>query len=243
MAREHNHGYLIFMLALSLVAMVGLVVELTTDLTESTRQILEFTDTVICVFFFADFCLLLWRAENRWKYLATWGWLDLLSSLPMLDAARWGRAARIFRIVRVLRAIRSARVLTNFFLERRGQSALMGSVFIALLVVMFSAVLVLKFEKGAEGANIKTAEDALWWCVVTMATVGYGDKFPVTTEGRLVACVIMTVGIGLFSVFSGYLASVFLGAQQIKEEEDDVKILRREVAEIKDLLKSQDKKS
>jgi hypothetical protein len=64
----------------------------------------------------------------------------------------------------------------------------------------------------------------------------------VTTEGRLVACVMMTVGIGLFSVFSGYLASVFLGAKQIKEEEDDVKILRREVAELKELLKSQDKK-
>lgn len=229
------------MLAMSLLAVAGLVIELTADLTDETRQILQFADTLICVFFFADFCMLLWRAENRWKYFLTWGWLDLISCIPMLDAARWGRAGRIFRIIRVLRAIRSARVLTSFIRERRGQSAVMGTIFIALLIVIFSAVFVLKFEQGAEGANIKTAEDALWWCVVTMATVGYGDKFPVTTEGRLIACVMMTVGIGLFSVFSAYLASLFLGAKQIKEEEDDVKILRREVAELKELLKTKDK--
>jgi len=63
-------------------------------------------------------------------------------------------------------------------------------------------------------SNIKTAEDALWWAYVTITTVGYGDRFPVTTEGRLIASLLMTAGVGLFGTFAGYISSLFIQTNQ-----------------------------
>lgn len=58
--------------------------------------------------------------------------------------------------------------------------------------------------------SVKTAEDALWWSYTTITTVGYGDKYPVTTEGRLIAMALMTVGVGLFGAFTAYLTTWFV---------------------------------
>jgi voltage-gated potassium channel len=65
-------------------------------------------------------------------------------------------------------------------------------------------------ERSDADANIKTASDALWWAYVTVTTVGYGDKYPVTNSGRLVGVLLMTIGVGLFGVLTGYLANAFL---------------------------------
>ena len=82
-------------------------------------------------------------------------------------------------------------------------------------MVIFSAIAILQVETDPN-SNIKTAEDAIWWAYVTITTVGYGDKFPVTTEGRIIAAALMTVGVGLFGTFTGFIASFFLGDK--KEE-------------------------
>ena len=76
-------------------------------------------------------------------------------------------------------------------------------------MVIFSSIAILQVETDPN-SNIKTAEDAIWWAYVTITTVGYGDKFPVTTEGRIIAAVLMTVGVGLFGTFTAFLASWFV---------------------------------
>ena len=63
---------------------------------QATRNILEYADFLVCVVFFGDFLFTLIRSENRWRYLRTWGWIDLLSSIPAVDVLRWGRAARMW---------------------------------------------------------------------------------------------------------------------------------------------------
>jgi len=167
--------------------------------------------------------------------LLTWGWLDLASSIPMLDVLRWGRAARIMRIFRVLRGVRAARILSLFILERRAESVFLATTLLSIILVVMSAVAVLHFEAGDEG-NIKTPEDAVWWAVATMATVGYGDKYPVTSEGRVVAAILMAAGIGLFGTFSGFVAAWFLAPGQAKRE-TELAVLQRDINEIKQLLK------
>jgi voltage-gated potassium channel len=86
--------------------------------------------------FFMDFLVSLWRADRKWRYLYTWGWIDLLSSIPTLDAARWGRAARITRILRVVRAVRASAMISRAVLEHRSQSAFFAA---ALLAVVSSS--------------------------------------------------------------------------------------------------------
>jgi voltage-gated potassium channel len=84
-------------------------------------------------------------------------------------------------------------------------------VLIAAVVTLFlGAWLVLLFEEKAKGTNIHDYPDALWWAIVTVTTVGYGDRYPVTEGGRVVAAILMLVGIGLIGVLTATVASVFI---------------------------------
>ena len=80
----------------------------------------------------------------------------------------------------------------------------------ALATLILGAWLVLLFERNAKGSNIHNYADALWWAIVTVTTVGYGDRFPVTAGGRIVAVILMLVGIGLIGVLTATVASVFI---------------------------------
>jgi voltage-gated potassium channel len=234
---DRHAPYLVFMLFLSVYAVAALAVSTFVVLSPPTRTILEYADTAVCVLFFVDFVITFARAPNRSRYLVTWGWLDLLSSIPTVDALRWGRAARIVRIVRVLRGIRATKILTEFILYRRAQSAFLAALLVSILLVVFAASAILQFETSAD-ANIRTAEDAAWWAVVTLTTVGYGDKFPVSTEGRLVATLLMTAGVGLFGTFSGFIAAWFLESPtRTSPERDAIEDLRREVANLREEIR------
>jgi voltage-gated potassium channel len=76
-------------------------------------------------------------------------------------------------------------------------------------MVTFSSIAILQFEKDVN-SNIKTAEDAIWWSYVTITTVGYGDKFPITTEGRIIGAMLMTAGVGIFGTFTALVSSWFI---------------------------------
>lgn len=226
--------YQLFILAVSLFAIAILGVDTALTLSPETHRILGYADTAVCVLFFADFLHQLARAPNRWRYFTHWGWIDLLSSIPMVDALRVGRAVRILRILRILRAAKSTKILAEFLLRRRAQGAFLAASLITLLLIVFSSIAILIFEERP-GGNITSAEDALWWTVVTLTTVGYGDHYPVTSGGRIVALLLMTAGIGLFGTFSGFIASWFLkpGEQQ---QDDHMAEVRAELAAIRQLV-------
>src|SRR5687768_10733814 len=95
--------YQFFMLALCVWALLTLAASTFLNLDDDVLQVLRYADTAVCVLFLFDFCYTLYRAENRWKYLLTWGWIDLLSSVPTVGSLRLGRLGRLMRIVRVLR--------------------------------------------------------------------------------------------------------------------------------------------
>ncbi|WP_306171340.1 potassium channel family protein [Porphyromonas gingivalis] len=86
------------------------------------------------------------------------------------------------------------------------------------LIDHFLFIAILQVE-NAPTSNITTAEDAIWWSYVTITTVGYGDKYPVTTEGRIIAMFLMTAGVGLFGTFTAYIASLFVSDNKKEETE------------------------
>jgi voltage-gated potassium channel len=174
-----------------------------------SRRIIDTADLVVCVFFFADFTANLVRAPNRVRYLYTWGWLDLVASIPAVDALRLGRIGRIVRVLRVVRVIKASRLLALALTSRRRESAVWAAVFISIVVVFSASIAVLEFERGPD-SNITNAEDAVWWSITTITTMGYGDRYPVTTGGRLVAVALMVVGVGLFGALSGAAAAWFM---------------------------------
>ena len=138
-----------------------------------------------------------------------WGWIDLVASIPMVDAFRIGRLFRFIRILRIIKAFKSLKEFMDSFFLNRAQGTLNSAMIVATLMILFASITILQVENDPE-SNILTAGDALWWAFVTITTVGYGDFYPVTLEGRLIAMVLMTTGVGLFGTFTAYVASWFV---------------------------------
>ena len=214
---DHHVDWLhLLVILLSVYVLVVLVVDTLVKLPTETARLLTFIDDIICVFFLFEFCLRFYQAENKLKFMQ-WGWIDLISSIPALPFLRAGRALRLVRLLRIMRAFRSTKHLIRYVFESRVKGTFTAVSIIAVLMILFSSVAILQVEDQPT-SNIKSAEDALWWSYITITTVGYGDKYPVTTEGRLIAAVLMTVGVGLFGTFTGFLASWFVAERKKSEE-------------------------
>ncbi|MEI9909013.1 MAG: ion transporter [Bacteroidota bacterium] len=195
-------------IVLSIYVLGSLLVSTIFRLPPEVMKLLDYIDVIICIVFLIDFIYRFIQAPSKLQFMK-WGWIDLVSSIPSLEYVRAGRALRLIRLLRVLRAFRSTRILLNHVFRRKAQGAITTALIIAILMLLFSSIAILQVET-AQNSNIMTAEDALWWAFVTITTVGYGDKFPVTTEGRIIAMFLMTTGVGLFGIFTGYVASLFV---------------------------------
>jgi voltage-gated potassium channel len=227
--------YQMFMFGLGVYVLLALAAQTFLKLNESTNAILDHLDDGICLIFFFDFFVSLFTARSKLAYLK-WGWIDLISSIPMIDMFRAGRVARIIRILRAFRGVRSARFVADYLIHNRANGAFFGVALLSILLVLFSSIAILQFENTAE-ANIRTPQDALWWAFTTVTTVGYGDKFPVTTEGRMIAAVLMTAGVGIFGSFTGLVASwILTPSKKDGQQDQELSKLRDEVAAIQQQL-------
>lgn len=213
----------IAMLFLCIYVLGALFVETVFTLQPRTTILLAWVDDAICVLFIGDFFYNLVTAKNKWQYLK-WGWIDLLSSVPTFQFLRWGRFIRVVRIVRLCRAVRSTKVILQILFNNRAQGTFAAAILISFVLVIFSSIAILNCETSPD-ANIKTAADALWWSFATITTVGYGDKYPVTTTGRIIAAVMMTAGVGFFGTLTAYIATVFLMQGQKEEKSREMEIL------------------
>ncbi|WP_345952878.1 ion transporter [Mucilaginibacter sp. PAMB04168] len=193
---------------LSVYVLLAILTDTIFKLPEETSILLTYIDNVICVFFFAEFCIRFYRAENKVVFMK-WGWIDLISSIPAVSYLRAGRVLRLIRLLRLIRAFRSTQMFVKHVFRNKAKGAFTSVAILAVLLIIFSSIAILQVEKDP-ASIIKSAEDAIWWSYVTITTVGYGDKFPVTTEGRIIAAVLMTAGVGLFGTFTVYIASWFV---------------------------------
>ncbi|MBC7171667.1 MAG: two pore domain potassium channel family protein, partial [Polyangiaceae bacterium] len=152
-------------------------------------------------------------------------------------------ALRVFRVLRLIRAARTLRALLGIMFESRMRGSVISVATLTFLLLSISSIAMLLAERGM-GGQIDTAEDALWWSIATVTTVGYGDVYPITAVGRSVASVLMIAGVGLFGTLSGTVAGVFLGAPKVEDDErveppdparlrEEILALRLEVAALR----------
>jgi voltage-gated potassium channel len=180
---------------------------------EQSLQLLSWT---VWGAFAIDFVIRIVLADPRWPYIRA-HWYDVaLIVLPML------RPLRLLRLLALARIInRSA----THSLVGRVSTYVFGT---ALLAALLAALADYDAEQDVPDANITSFGDALWWSATTVTTVGYGDRFPVTTEGRLVAVVLMLVGIvtvgAIIAAFTSWLVSQ---VEANREAEEAVGPLRR----------------
>jgi voltage-gated potassium channel len=168
---------------------------------QALMQVVKFVSEGIFVLFALDLFLRLFLSRKELLSLSGWGlflktnWLSLLAlAAPML------RSLALLRFLVVLRGIAP-------FIQSR-VSRLVFYIGVAFPLVIYTAsIAVLEAEQGSQDATITSFSDALWWSLVTVTTVGFGDEYPVTAQGRLVGSVLIFVGIGLFSTFTALIAS------------------------------------
>jgi voltage-gated potassium channel len=221
------------LLVLSLVAVVALLVDAVAPLPREVSRTVQTGDTFVCVLLFVDFLNRFRKAESKRAFMRT-GWIDLIACVPNVDFLRAGRLVRVLRIIRLLRGLRAGQRMIELFRENRPKSALASALTIMVLLVAFSSAAILIAEDGPD-ANIKSAEDAIWWSVTTITTVGYGDRYPTTIEGRMIAMVLMLCGVGLFGVLSGFVASLLLG-KNAEEENMELAEIRAQLGRIENKL-------
>lgn len=225
-------AYELFIIALSISSLMVLVGYFFLPLSAVTKQALCRIDLLFSLAFIFDSFRSLFRAPDKWAYLK-WGWLDFLGSVPLIVPLRFLRVARL---VRAWRTVRTRRVgyVRQEFRQDQASGVLLVMYFVAVVAFSISTLFVLEAEYREPGSNIRTGEDAFWWAVATITTVGYGDRYPITFGGRLAAFFLMSVGIGLFGAMTSYLASRFV--MNLQEESEDGYETGQELAELRDDL-------
>ncbi|GLY48506.1 potassium channel family protein [Lentzea sp. NBRC 102530] len=187
---------------------------------------LEVVLWLVWAVFAADFATRMMLAQNKLKFLRT-HLFDLAAViLPMV------------RQLRVLRLITVITLLNKKFQDKIRQRVSIYVAGVTAIVAFCASLAVLDAERHAENASITTFGDALWWTLTTMSTVGYGDRYPVTGEGRLVAGLLMVGGIALLGVITGTIASWLVeklrGVENAElEAAEELRNLRAEIAELR----------
>jgi voltage-gated potassium channel len=196
---EHTIRYPMALLGVAW-AVCGIVV-LTTHASGGTSAAFVISLFIIWVVVFLETALRYIAVSDRRRYFASRRIEPVLVVLPFFQ---------VWRIVGVERATVLWGEGVERFLAILGHRGLFRVLLVAVGLLFLGAWLVLLFEKNAAGSNIHSYHDAIWWAVVTVTTVGYGDRFPVSEGGRAVAVVLMLVGIGLIGVLTATVASFFV---------------------------------
>lgn len=175
------------------------------NLSHGARLALTAGSALIWFVFVIDYLTRLYLAERRGRFIRQ-NIPDLIViAVPMLRPLRALRAVRLLRLLGL-----SGRV--GVASRRTLHSRVAGYVsLLAVLALFVASSAMLLAERSHKDGNIKTFGDALWWAATTVTTVGYGDRYPVTTEGRAVAIVLMVVGIALLGVVTASVAAWFVG--------------------------------
>ena len=226
---EHGNAYNIFILILTIASLlVMLLMLLPLPLSQETNDLLRVYDNAICVIFLIDFAINLVRSRPRRQYfIYERGWLDLIGSIPsfgFFPATGILRIARLSRLARIARLLQGnkKRELVQDVVQNRGQYAVFITLLSAMLVLSTASILVLQFESKSPDANITTGGDALWWGLVTITTVGYGDRFPVTPLGRATGVLVMFAGVGIIGALASILASILVPPAPDTSDRDEV---------------------
>ncbi|MDQ1696643.1 MAG: voltage-gated potassium channel [Frankiaceae bacterium] len=230
-AYQRVEAALNFPLLLLSIALLPLIIWPTfdTSLSSSTRHLLGAIDYAIWAVFVAEYLVKLFLAPSRWRFVRTHLFELMLVVFPMLRPLRIVRSARALRFLGLARLAAAGGSGAKEALASQSSRTATYAVLLAGLLLLVASAVVLDAERTAPGSNIRGFGDALWWGVVTISSVGYGDHYPVTAAGRAIASVVMLFGVGLVSVTTAAFAA-WLVKQEEQVEDARVAQLSEQVA-------------
>jgi len=203
----------LFVQSLIVLSLVSFSIETLPGLSERTRQILGISEAAIVAVFTVEYLLRAFVADRKLRFVFSfYGLVDLLAILPFyigiavdLRSIRIVRLLRLFRVFKALRYSRAIQRLRDAFTRIKEELVLFLVATVLLLYV--SSVGIYYFEHGAQPGVFKSVFHCLWWAVVTLTTVGYGDAYPITVGGKIFTSLIAVIGVGIVAVPTGLFAS------------------------------------
>lgn len=197
------------MILLALLSVSLLILETNSDLSSSQTRILDITDISIASIFLVEWLARFQSADKKAEFFKKYWW-ELLASIPIpSDFAQALRALRILRVLRILRlAVRLKRI--SEISDRLSKHHYAIQILVVFLSITFIASMIFDtFERGFN-QNVHNTWDSFWWAMVTATTIGYGDIYPVTNGGRIVAIFLMIFGIGTLGLLTAKIASTII---------------------------------
>ena len=210
---RHEIAWELTMAALAVVFVaVGFAID---DAPPGSEAPLVLIDLTLTAIFVAEFVSRIIAAPS-WRLYLRNHWIDALALIPTV------RGVRLLRLLRLLRLIRAFAGVYRALIGLERLAAYRGLVwlFVAWLTVAALSAAALYFAELGENPKLQTPIDAIWWGVVTLSTVGYGDIYPVTPEGRIVGAVLMLLGITLWAGVTGTIASYFVATDRTTGADD-----------------------
>ena len=207
-----------------LVSLVSFSVETLPTLSPDVRQWLWFAEAVTVAIFTAEYALRLVAADSSLRFAVSFfGIIDLIAILPFyLSLGVDLRSIRVLRVLRLVRIVRAARYMRALERFRRAvgivREELVLFTGVALMLMYLSAVGIYYFENASQPDHFASVFHSLWWAVVTLTTVGYGDVYPVTVGGRVFTFVVLFLGLGIVAVPTGLIASALSKVREEKTE-------------------------
>jgi voltage-gated potassium channel len=220
----NNNSYTILVLILTLFSLAIMAVQFTLPEGSETWKLVNLYNNLTCVFFLFDFAMhMIAEPVKRNYFIGQQGYFDLLGSVPSFGFSQYTAILRIFRLSRLFRLRRflnpeNRKLLKDEILNNRGSYAALLTIIMAGIVISTASILVLFFESQNPDANITAGGDSIWWSIVTITTVGYGDRYPITMGGRITAVFVMFAGVGIIGALASILASFLIPPPKKAEE-------------------------
>ena len=222
------------LVGLVLLSIVTTVLETLDEAAQRIGWFLRLVEAIVVAVMAVEYLLRLWTAPEReaigarmpWRtrgrYMTSFvGLVDLLAVLPALLALVVPipvDALRLLRVARLLKLARYTPALNLFAAVIRNESrALLATLLVVAVLLVLEATIMYTLERGAQPKVFASIPHAMWWAIVTIATVGYGDMFPITPAGKVFGGMVMVIGIAVFAVPAGILATGF--ASEIRKRD------------------------
>ena len=221
-----GRGFDVVISILIVISIVALTMESLPGLPPWLRLALRIEEALVVAVFTMEYAMRLAASRPPLRYVFSfWGLIDLLAILPFyLGFAvdlRSARALRLLRIIRVLKLFRHAHAAERLARAFRSvQDELVVFAGTAVLLLYMSAVGIYYFEHEAQPEAFASIPHSLWWAVVTLTTVGYGDIYPITIGGRIFTFFVLLVGLGVVAVPTGLIASALTEIRRVGSVDD-----------------------
>jgi len=208
-----------FLIVLSLITFS---IETLPGLSENIRYWLRLTEVACVTIFSIEYLLRLLVADSKPRFVFSFfGIIDFLAILPFylalgidLRSVRAFRLLRLFRIFKLARYSKAIRRFHRAFVIVKEELVLF--LFVTAILLYLAAVGIYYFENQAQPEKFASVFHSLWWAVITLTTVGYGDAYPITLGGRIFTFMILIVGLGVVSVPAGLVASALTEAREME---------------------------